>query len=76
MFKNYLTYVMMAFAMLSFVSIALGNVLLGLATALFLVYVYKNGIKIEEEHKGYFYAYGLVKFITLAVIMRCVILIS
>ena len=38
--------------------------------------VYKNGIKIEEEHKGYFYAYGLVKFITLAVIMRCVILIS
>ena len=54
MFKNYLTYVMMAFAMLSFVSIALGNVLLGLATALFLVYVYKNGIKIEEEHNGYF----------------------
>ena len=49
MLINYLTYVMMAFAMLSFVSIALGNVLLGLATALFLVYVYKNGIKIEEE---------------------------
>ena len=76
MLINYLTYVMMAFAMLSFVSIALGNVLLGLATALFVAYVYKNGIKIEEEHKGYFYAYGLVKFITLAVIMRCVILIS
>ena len=62
MFINYLTYVMMAFAMLSFVSIALGNVLLGLATALFLVYVYKNGIKIEEEHKGYFYAYGFFVF--------------
>ena len=76
MLINYLAYVMIAFAMLSFVSIALGNVLLGLATALFLVYVYKNSIKIEEEHKGYFYAYGLVKFITLAVIMRCVILIS
>lgn len=62
MLINYLTYVMMAFAMLSFVSIALGNVLLGLATALFLVYVYKNGIKIEEEHKGYFYAYGFFVF--------------
>lgn len=62
MLINYLTYVMMAFAMLSFVSIALGNVLLGLATALFLIYVYKNGIKIEEEHKGYFYAYGFFVF--------------
>lgn len=62
MLINYLTYVMMAFAMLSFVSIALGNVLLGLATALFLVYIYKNGIKIEEEHKGYFYAYGFFVF--------------
>ena len=62
MLINYLTYVMMAFAMLSFVSIALGNVLLGLATALFLVFVYKNGIKIEEEHKGYFYAYGFFVF--------------
>lgn len=62
MLINYLTYVMMAFAMLSFLSIALGNVLLGLATALFLVYVYKNGIKIEEEHKGYFYAYGFFVF--------------
>ena len=62
MLLNYLTYVMMAFAMLSFVSIALGNVLLGLATALFLVYVYKNGIKIEEEHKGYYYAYGFFVF--------------
>ena len=62
MLINYLTYVMMAFAMLSFVSIALGNVLLGLATALFLVYVYKNGIKIEEEYKGYFYAYGFFVF--------------
>ena len=62
MLLNYLTYVMMAFATLSFVSIALGNVLLGLATALFLVYVYKNGIKIEEEHKGYYYAYGFFVF--------------
>ena len=62
MLLNYLTYVMMAFAMLSFVSIALGNVLLGLGTALFLVYVYKNGIKIEEEHKGYYYAYGFFVF--------------
>ena len=62
MLLNYLTYVMMAFAMLSFISIALGNVLLGLATALFLVYVYKNGIKIEEEHKGYYYAYGFFVF--------------
>ena len=62
MLINYLTYIMMAFAMLSFVSIALGNVLLGLATTLFLVYVYKNGIKIEEEHKGYFYAYGFFVF--------------
>lgn len=62
MVLNYLTYVMMAFAMLSFISIAIGNVLLGLATALFLVYVYKNGIKIEEEHKGYYYAYGFFVF--------------
>ena len=62
MLINYLTYIMMAFAMLSFVSIAFGNVLLGLATALFLVYVYKNGIKIEEEYKGYFYAYGFFVF--------------
>lgn len=62
MLINYLTYVMMAFAMLSFISIAIGNVLLGLATALFLVYVYKNGIKIEEEHKGYYYAYGFFVF--------------
>lgn len=62
MVLNYLTYVMMAFAMLSFISIAIGNVLLGLATALFLVYVYKNGIKIEEEHKSYYYAYGFFVF--------------
>lgn len=62
MLLNYLTYVMMAFAMLSFISIAIGNVLLGLATALFLVYVYKNGIKVEEEHKGYYYAYGFFVF--------------
>ena len=62
MVLNYLTYVMMAFALLSFVSIAIGNVLLGLATALFLVYVYKNGIKIEEEFKGYFYALGFFVF--------------
>lgn len=62
MLVNYLTYVMMAFAMLSFISIAIGNVLLGIATALFLVYVYKNGIKIEEEHKGYYYAYGFFVF--------------
>lgn len=62
MLLNYLTYVMMAFAMLSFISIAIGNVLLGLATALFLVYVYKNGIKIEDENKGYYYAYGFFVF--------------
>lgn len=62
MLINYLTYVMMAFAMLSFISIAIGNVLLGLATALFLVHVYKKGIKIEEGHKGYYYAYGFFVF--------------
>lgn len=58
MILNYLTYAMMAFALLSFVSIALGNILLGVSTALFLVYVYNNGIKIEEEYKGFFYALG------------------
>ena len=62
MILDYLTYVVMAFAALSFVSIAIGNVLLGLATALFLVYIYKNGIKIEEEFKGYFYALGFFLF--------------
>lgn len=59
MIINYLTYIMIAFAVVSFVSIAIGNVLLGLATALFLVYVYKNEIKLEEEFKCYFYSFGL-----------------
>lgn len=43
---DYLTYEMIAFAILAFVSIALGNVVFGLVTASFLVYVYTNGIKI------------------------------
>lgn len=62
MIVYYMTHIMVAFAILSFVSIALGNVLLGVATALFLVYVYKIGTKIEEEYKGYFYAFGFFVF--------------
>lgn len=45
----------MAFALLSFVSIALGNVALGFATALYLYYVYDKRIQIEGEFKGYYY---------------------
>lgn len=46
----------MAFALLSFVSIALGNVLLGVTTAFYLYYVYNNKIKIAEEFEGYYYS--------------------
>lgn len=41
------------FAITSFLSIAAGNITLGLATAFFLIYVCKNKIYINLESKGY-----------------------
>lgn len=47
------------FALLSFVSIAVGNITLAIATIVFLFYVYKNKISLPKEMHGYFFAIGL-----------------
>ena len=48
----------MAFALLSFLSIALGNVFLGIMTVMFLAYIYKNKYKLTlaKAFRPYYYA--------------------
>ena len=56
MLGKYYTLPICVFAFISFVSIALGNITLGLATLFFLFYVKKHNIAVPEEYKGYFFA--------------------
>lgn len=56
---RFLEVVLLAFAFTSFLSIAAGNIFLGIATALFLFFAYRNKIKIEEGFKGYYIAYSV-----------------
>lgn len=56
MLGKYYTLPICVFAFISFVSIALGNITLGLATLSFLFYVKKHNIAVPEEYKGYFLA--------------------
>lgn len=56
MLGKYYTLPICVFAFISFVSIALGNITLGLATLFFLFYVKKHQIAVPEEYKGYFLA--------------------
>lgn len=53
-----LFYAMAIFAIVSFVSMAAGNVLLGISVLLYLVYAYKNGVCITEDSKKYYYFIG------------------
>ena len=59
MLKKYYSIPIRIFAFLSFVSIAAGNVALGLATLFFLLYAYKNKLEIPCEQLGYFVVIGL-----------------
>ena len=47
------------FALVSFVSIAAGNIFLGITTLFFLLYIYCNGINVNENIKPYFYGIGI-----------------
>jgi len=53
------SFLLYLFALLSFVSIAVGNIILALATIAFLFYVYKNKLSLPKEIQGYFWAIGL-----------------
>lgn len=57
--NKYYSLLLCTFALLLFVSIAVGNILLALATVTFLFYVYKNKPSLPKEIKGYFWAIGL-----------------
>ncbi len=59
MLKKYYSAPICAFALLSFVSIAVGNIALALATILFLFYVHKNKLSLPKEMRGYFIAIGV-----------------
>lgn len=50
---------MAAFAMLSFVSLAVGNVLLAIATLCFLIYTFKNRAAMHVPDKKYYLAIGI-----------------
>lgn len=56
--KEKLFYAMAIFAIVSFVSIAAGNVLLGISVLLYMIYAYKNGVCITEDSKKYYYFIG------------------
>lgn len=58
MSKNYIFKLISAFALLSFVSIAAGNIFLGISTLLFFIYMYKNKPVLNTEVKGYYYTIG------------------
>lgn len=50
------------FALISFVSIAAGNVFLGIAVLLFFISVYKHKIDINKKFKGYYFAIAIFVF--------------
>lgn len=50
---------MAAFAMLSFVSLAVGNALLAIATLCFLIYAFKNRAALRVPDKTYYLAIGI-----------------
>lgn len=50
------------FALTSFVSIAAGNVFLGIAVLLFFISVYKHKIDINKKFKGYYFAIAIFVF--------------
>lgn len=52
----------LGFALVSFISIAAGNVFLGLSTIALLIFWYKNKPQINDRFKGYYIAYGLFLF--------------
>lgn len=54
MLKEYYSIPIYAFALLSFISIAAGNIALGVATLLFFIYAYKNKLEVPLELLGYF----------------------
>ncbi len=58
--EKYYTVPITAFALLSFISIALGNVLLGLTAAMFVAYTYKNKHKLTlaQGLRPYYYTIG------------------
>ncbi len=56
MLEKYYSFPMAAFALLSFISIALGNVLLGVAVLCFFIYVYRHKEQISMPEKTYYYA--------------------
>ena len=56
MLEKYYSLPICVFAFISFVSIAVGNIALGLATLGLLFYIKKQHIAVPEEYKGYFVA--------------------
>lgn len=54
--NNYCYIFIMAFALLSFLSIPMGNTILGLATACFLLYLYKNRTIFHITDRTYYFA--------------------
>lgn len=58
MVSEKLFYAMVIFAIVSFVSIAAGNIFLGISVLLYMIYAYKNGVCITEESKKYYYFIG------------------
>lgn len=59
MINKYCYISMVAFAMLSFVSLAVGNVLLAIATLCFLIYTFKNRAAMHVPDKKYYLAIGI-----------------
>lgn len=58
--KKYANLPIAAFALLSFVSIAVGNVLLGIATLCFLIYAVRNKDTLQLQNKTYYAAIGIL----------------
>lgn len=56
--KEKLSHAMLLFALASFVSIAVGNILLGIAALLYLLYAYKNGVFITDGARRYYHIIG------------------
>ena len=48
-----------AFIIMSFVSIAVGNIFLGILTLCFFIEIYRKQVKFNCAYKGYFIAIGL-----------------
>lgn len=59
MINKYCYISMVVFAMLSFVSLAVGNVLLAIATLCFLIYTFKNRAAMHVPDKKYYLAIGI-----------------